>query len=303
MTEYYQLISRSVAALKTNTGESRRALYDRARAAQVNQLRKADPPLTKSDFDRERLSLEAAIRRVEIDAAIERAFLPIGSGSRAQNSANVDNSKIVPETQFTATETAEQLSLPASADANRKPNAHGQRTVSFSNWTDAALLGAFVLLLLVIAPLIYVRGIVWLSSNVLEYMVWQVALAFIVCIIIFLPLSLFRATRMVSAYGFLISSFIFGVSTWMAGAVATYVYLGLFWTIVALFFLFIGVVPFGMIGAAINSDWIVIGFLAGGLVLTYGARAIGARVAAIADRDQQQVQSLINRLRRSTGQR
>jgi phenylacetate-coenzyme A ligase PaaK-like adenylate-forming protein len=89
----------------------------------------------------------------------------------------------------------------------------------------------------------------------------------------------------------------------MAGAVATYVYLGLFWTIVALFFLLIGVVPFGMIGAAINSDWIVIGFLAGGLVLTYGARAIGARVAAIADRDQQQVQSLINRLRRSTGQR
>ena len=76
MTEYYAPISRSVAALDTNTSELRRALYDRARAAQVNQLRKVDPPLTKSDFDRERLSLEAAIRRF-FDGRYPRRTWPV----------------------------------------------------------------------------------------------------------------------------------------------------------------------------------------------------------------------------------
>jgi hypothetical protein len=279
MTDYFPLICRGVAALDTSSGETRRALYDRARVAQVDQLRKVDPSLTKSDFERERLSLEGAIRRVEIDAAIERALLPVASGLRAPIAAKLDNFKTPPEIRLTAGKTKKQLELPAGADANRK-SIRGLRTVSFSKETDAAFLGAFVLLLLVIAPLTYMHGIVWLWSNILENVAWQVDVALAVCIIIIFPLSLFRATRIVSAYGFLISAFIFGVSTWMAGLVATYAYLGTSWTIIALFFLFVGVVPFGLIGAAINSDWFVIGFLAGGLVLTYGARAIGARVAA-----------------------
>ena len=65
MTDYYSLISRAVARLDESTRETRRALYDRATAAQVTQLRKIDPPLTDSDFERERLALEDAIRRVE----------------------------------------------------------------------------------------------------------------------------------------------------------------------------------------------------------------------------------------------
>jgi tripartite-type tricarboxylate transporter receptor subunit TctC len=65
MADYYSLISHAVARLDKSTGETRRALYDRARAAQLNQLRKIDPPLTDLDFERERLALEDAIRRVE----------------------------------------------------------------------------------------------------------------------------------------------------------------------------------------------------------------------------------------------
>jgi hypothetical protein len=69
MADYHPLISRAVAGLENNTGENRRVLYERARAALVNQLRGIDPPLEESDITRERLALEEAIRKVEAEAA------------------------------------------------------------------------------------------------------------------------------------------------------------------------------------------------------------------------------------------
>jgi hypothetical protein len=69
MADYQPLISRAVAGLDQNTGENRRALYERARSALVNQLRSVDPPLEEADITRERLALEEAIRKVEAEAA------------------------------------------------------------------------------------------------------------------------------------------------------------------------------------------------------------------------------------------
>jgi hypothetical protein len=70
MTDYYPVILRAVAALETNTFEARRAIYNRARGAQVAQLDKR--PFVKKDFDRERLMLEDAISRVEIETTTKR---------------------------------------------------------------------------------------------------------------------------------------------------------------------------------------------------------------------------------------
>src|SRR5881396_1041269 len=69
MTDYYPLIARAVAGLAKSTGESRRALYERARAALLAQLRNLDPPLAETEITRERLLLEEAIRKVEADTA------------------------------------------------------------------------------------------------------------------------------------------------------------------------------------------------------------------------------------------
>src|SRR5581483_2895328 len=70
MADYYPLIARAIAGLDPNApGESRRALYERARAALIAQLRSVDPPLSESEITRERLSLEEAVRKVESEAA------------------------------------------------------------------------------------------------------------------------------------------------------------------------------------------------------------------------------------------
>jgi hypothetical protein len=70
MADYYPLIARAIAGLDPSApGESRRALYERARTALIAQLRSVDPPLSESEITRERLSLEEAVRKVESEAA------------------------------------------------------------------------------------------------------------------------------------------------------------------------------------------------------------------------------------------
>jgi hypothetical protein len=68
MADYHPLIARAVEGLGTSSGEARRSLYERARAALVAQLRGIDPPLSEADITRERLALEDAIRKVEAEA-------------------------------------------------------------------------------------------------------------------------------------------------------------------------------------------------------------------------------------------
>lgn len=68
MADYYPLISRAVSGLEKNSGENRRALYERARKALVDQLRAVQPALSETDITRERLALEESIRKVETDA-------------------------------------------------------------------------------------------------------------------------------------------------------------------------------------------------------------------------------------------
>src|SRR5258707_9521180 len=87
MADYHPLIARAVAGLDKNTGENRRALYERARTALVAQLRGVVPALEESEITRERLALEQAIPKVEAESArharetarptsIKRAELP-----------------------------------------------------------------------------------------------------------------------------------------------------------------------------------------------------------------------------------
>ena len=85
MADYYPLIARAIAGLDPSApGESRRALYERARAALIAQLRGVDPPLSESEITRERLSLEEAVRKVESEAA-QRARDASRSGDAARS--------------------------------------------------------------------------------------------------------------------------------------------------------------------------------------------------------------------------
>ncbi|MFY9839779.1 MAG: hypothetical protein WAK55_25560 [Xanthobacteraceae bacterium] len=61
-------MSDAIAALDKKTSEARRAFYHRARASLADSLRKAEPPLSLTFIEHERLSLEDAISKVEAGA-------------------------------------------------------------------------------------------------------------------------------------------------------------------------------------------------------------------------------------------
>src|SRR5471032_3041904 len=100
MADYYPLIARAIAGLDPSApGESRRALYERARAALIAQLRGVEPPLSESEITRERLSLEEAVRKVESEAAARARDLsrPDSGGRGRPGDAFRAGSKVGPK--------------------------------------------------------------------------------------------------------------------------------------------------------------------------------------------------------------
>ena len=69
MADYKELLRRAVEALPENNGAARRAVYEKARAALVGQLRAINPPLPARDITTHRLQLEDCIRQVEQEAS------------------------------------------------------------------------------------------------------------------------------------------------------------------------------------------------------------------------------------------
>lgn len=119
MADYYPLVARAVAALDPNApGESRRALYERARSALIAQLRSVQPPLKEVEVVRERLSLEEAIRRVESEAA-QRAR-EYARGHRREHSAQDDEASQISELARLNEQAAKVQAL--AATLSRQPN-------------------------------------------------------------------------------------------------------------------------------------------------------------------------------------
>lgn len=78
MADYKELLRRAVEALPENNGAARRAVYEKARAALVGQLRAINPPLAARDITAHRLQLEDCIRQVEQEAS-EAVIAGLGS--------------------------------------------------------------------------------------------------------------------------------------------------------------------------------------------------------------------------------
>src|SRR5450631_1031100 len=114
MADYYPLIARAIAGLDPNApGESRRALYERARAALIAQLRSVQPPLSESEITRERLSLEEAVRKVESEAAQRaRDASRSAGGARAGDAFRANTRPPARPGEAAAPPTGEQPSRP-----------------------------------------------------------------------------------------------------------------------------------------------------------------------------------------------
>jgi len=67
MPDYYPLLVGALAALDSNTEKTRRLVYAMARDALIKQARAIEPEIREADLTKERLKLERAIRKVEVE--------------------------------------------------------------------------------------------------------------------------------------------------------------------------------------------------------------------------------------------
>ncbi len=127
MADYYPLIARAIAGLDPSApGESRRALYERARAALIAQLRSVQPPLSESEITRERLSLEEAVRKVESEAA-QRAREASRSADPARGSPRAGDSFRAATATARARPGEASSSSSASSSSGSRPSAPPSR--------------------------------------------------------------------------------------------------------------------------------------------------------------------------------
>jgi hypothetical protein len=146
----------------------------------------------------------------------------------------------------------------------------------------AGLAATAAILFVVFTGVAYVSGVVmpWLATAAQ----WLFAFA----LVVLLPATFFRPTRIAAVVGLLVASFVFGLCAWIFGFLITYTYWGVFGVLVGLMFAGIGVVPVGFLAAIFHGQWIAVWILFQYVALAIGCRIAMAIAAAKADRDQEE---------------
>lgn len=153
MADYYPLLVRAISGLSQNTAETRKIVFDRARAALLKQLRSVEPPLPEGEIGRERQSLEDAIRRIaaeypEPPAVAEptvRPAAPAGAGASVPASTEAPPppapSKPAPASEPVGPEAGKvaiESEAPASSGATSDPAPDASEAADDASETPAA---------------------------------------------------------------------------------------------------------------------------------------------------------------------
>ena len=117
-------------------------------------------------------------------------------------------------------------------------------------------------------------GAAWASEQFLPYVILAAQWAIVICIVILAPLAVFRRARIVSAFGFFTSSYLFGTCLWMMGLLSAYFYWGPKSIIIGMCLFGVGVVPVAILASFFNSDWSAIAMMLTGVALTCGTRML-----------------------------
>jgi hypothetical protein len=118
MADYKELLRRAVEALPENNGAARRAVYEKARAALVGQLRAINPPLAARDITAHRLQLEDCIRQVEQEAS---EAVIAGLGSSREEAPPPPPVYFEPPAKKAPTSVARPVAKPVAAAAKEPP--------------------------------------------------------------------------------------------------------------------------------------------------------------------------------------
>jgi hypothetical protein len=231
MADYYPVLARAVSRLSENNARTRNELYERARGIVLEELRKRDP----EKLAPEQAALEAAVLRLEAEAAAQQAPVraapaPPQAPARAALAPSSAPPSRPPVNAAAPAKTAsrhvfgifrarrpgkprEKLpEKPAPAPARS-----AQRTASDKRMPDPgeALGGAlnsltvmlygtaFLVAVMAVTGVVYVRGLIWVAEGVVTYPVLLVVTATVFALLIILPRAMFHSASTWTTFNFL----------------------------------------------------------------------------------------------------
>lgn len=145
-------------------------------------------------------------------------------------------------------------------------------------------LGATIFIAFLAIPVIFFLGIAWASRHLLQPLIVVGWVAVAIDLVIFLPLSIFKRLRGFTGTAIFISSFIFGLITWLLSFVLTWLLWGGWAVVMGVLFLGGTVVPFALLATLFKGMWEPFFTVLVLLVLTFGSRVAGAVIAESGDR-------------------
>ena len=147
--------------------------------------------------------------------------------------------------------------------------------VDFLKSIGEFIIGIVIFLGIIFLAMFFIKGGVWLGAMVLPWLSIIMWLVFVLDILVFLPLGIFKKTKGVSAFGFVLSSYVYGLTLWFWALLLTYLIWGTRAVFIGLFIAGIGVVPISILATALNGEWAITGQIILLLVLTFGSRMLG----------------------------
>lgn len=144
---------------------------------------------------------------------------------------------------------------------------------------SSMIFGIVIFLAILSIPILLILGSTWAAKNLLQPLIVIGWIVVAIDILILLPLSLFKGLRGFTGTAIFISSFLFGLVTWLLGFILTYAIWGLWAVIAGVLFFGGAVVPFALLATLFNGMWEPFFTVIILVALTFGARIIGILIA------------------------
>ena len=139
-----------------------------------------------------------------------------------------------------------------------------------------SILFAWTIFLAFIAIVIFfIKGGLAILPTVINILNIVGAIALVLCVTILPILAIIKKTRGIAAVGYVISSYIFGLSTWILGFLVTLSIWGWLGVIIGLFIAGVGVVPLGIIASILHGQWAWVINLVLSVIFVFGTRFLG----------------------------
>lgn len=145
------------------------------------------------------------------------------------------------------------------------------------------ILGAGFFALMILIPVLFILGSVWVAENILPWVAPIMWLVLAFDIVILLPLIIFQKTRGYAGIGLFISSYIFGFTLWLFGLLLAYFLWGFLAVFIGLILAGVGVVPVAMLATLFNGEWALLGLLVFFTAITFGTRFLGMHIVEHAE--------------------